>query len=297
VSSSQAAEVSEGQLSRQSPPVRKAVRHSSATCVGCRERHLKCSGGPLCVRCARDAIPCLFRQSHQGQSKAIRPTKLAWTTPSQLPGAFLPRSLLSSCGFTDPKALRSFTYFREQTSPELSAEHDHSFWNSLILQISHGQPAIKHLLAAVGALHEALEIAYSNWCNEDAQPLHIYALKQQGRGLRLLNDSEQLPSKTVLISSTLLICFEALQRGFSSMINTLRVSFRILTDLPEQNLLRDEVAPIFSRVSMQASAFLESFPIKRAPSTVGFALERSFALSIDQAARLIHQPCAGSVLP
>lgn len=49
---------------------------------------------------------------------------------------------------------------------------------------------------------------------EDAQPLHIYALEQQGRGLRLLNRCEHLPSETVLTSSILLICFEAPPRPF-----------------------------------------------------------------------------------
>jgi hypothetical protein len=125
----------------ESPPL------PSATCVNCRGRHLKCSGGPACLRCAKDAIPCRFKRSRQGQRKPILRPNIVWTTPKQLPCA--------------------------------------------------------------------------------TPVLRIYALKQQGRGLRLLNDSDQLPSETVIISSILLVCFGALQRGFSSMVNTLRVSFRI----------------------------------------------------------------------
>ena len=34
---------------------------SSTTCVLCRERHLKCSGGPVCSRCEAEKLPCTFR--------------------------------------------------------------------------------------------------------------------------------------------------------------------------------------------------------------------------------------------
>ena len=34
---------------------------SSHTCVLCRERHLKCSGGPTCSRCEAEKLPCTFR--------------------------------------------------------------------------------------------------------------------------------------------------------------------------------------------------------------------------------------------
>ena len=250
---------------------------SSKTCVSCRERHLKCTGGPLCARCAKEGLPCLSKQSRRGQRRPELPVKVIWTNPRNLTHGSLQRSPISSCESTmDRNSLRSFTYFREKTSPELSAHQDQSFWNSLILQISHGQPAIKHLLTAVGSLHEALEVAYSTMCNEDAQPLRVYALKQQGQGIRLLKDSGGLPSEAILISSVLLICFEALQRGFSSMINTLRISFRVLRDCNEQSLIRDEVITVFSRVSLQASTFLEYLPVTRNPWASSLISKDSF---------------------
>ena len=249
-----------------SPPL------SGTTCLNCRARHLKCTGGPLCLRCGRDGIPCLFKRSHRGQRKPKLPVKLIWTAPISVqyssPTKF---SFLSCEAFTDKKALRSFAYFREKTSPKLSAYQDHSFWNSLILQISHDQPAIKCLLAAVGSLHEALEVGYSTFCNEDAQPLHIYALKQQGQGIRLLKDCDHLPAETVLISSILLICFEALQRSFSSLIATLRMSFRVLKDRCEQSSTGDEIIAEFSRLSMQASMFLDYFSIIQNPRSLTLA--------------------------
>lgn len=81
------------------------------------------------------------------------------------------------------------------------------------------------------------------------------------------------------------------------MINTLRINFRILTDWHEQNPAKDEVIPVFSSMSIQASTFLEFFHTKRAPWTFTFSPERSFAFSHNHGTRLVLKPYAGSILP
>lgn len=46
----------------------KKVKPSSAACLSCRERHLKCDGQmPVCARCASSGSGCVFVQSRRGQ--------------------------------------------------------------------------------------------------------------------------------------------------------------------------------------------------------------------------------------
>ncbi|KAK2795958.1 hypothetical protein FQN50_009663 [Emmonsiellopsis sp. PD_5] len=44
----------------------------STTCTNCRERHLKCDGGPICSRCRADDRPCVFVISRRGRRPSMK---------------------------------------------------------------------------------------------------------------------------------------------------------------------------------------------------------------------------------
>ena len=50
----------------------------SPVCNKCRERHLKCDGGPQCSRCKQEGVPCQFRPSRRG----MRPSDRRTSTPT-----------------------------------------------------------------------------------------------------------------------------------------------------------------------------------------------------------------------
>jgi hypothetical protein len=50
----------------------------SPVCNKCRERHLKCDGGPQCSRCRQEGVPCHFRPSRRG----MRPSNRRKSTPA-----------------------------------------------------------------------------------------------------------------------------------------------------------------------------------------------------------------------
>jgi len=85
-------------------PVDLASHPSSpTTCSSCRERHLKCTGGPPFARRAKEGLPCLFNQSFLGQSKQKLPEKLVWARPRGLPYSTSHQSSFSSYeAFLDP---------------------------------------------------------------------------------------------------------------------------------------------------------------------------------------------------
>ena len=240
------------------------IRHTSgpltsAACVSCRERHLKCSGRPICTRCSKEGTTCLFKPSRRGR------TSTQGSLNDAISDAFnaaepLPRSLTLG-GSTDPKSSRSYQYFCESTSHDLCGHNDQAFWTNLIMRIGHDQPAIKHILTALGSLGESLEIAYSTWQDELAQPLHIFSLKQYSKAISLLkSENTCLSTEIVLISCVLLVCFETLQKSYESAMGLLASGLELLaqwqsSDSGRTNPLKQEVVQAFSRASMQAKTF------------------------------------------
>jgi hypothetical protein len=222
----------------------------SATCVSCRQRHLKCSGSPACMRCSEEGTICLFRPSRRGQRNTQRLSSDAISSASQV--AALLSSSLTFGESSDSKSSRSYHYFRERTSHDLSGHNDREFWTNLVMRISHHQPAIKHTLTALGSLGESLEIAYSTWRDEMAQPLHIFSLKQYSKATSLLKDDYTCVStEVILISCVLFVCFETLQKSCESAMSLLDNGLKLLaqwqSSLSGRNSpLRHELIQAFS---------------------------------------------------
>ncbi|KAJ5286576.1 hypothetical protein N7524_001882 [Penicillium chrysogenum] len=49
---------------------RKRAKYTQVACNECKRRKLKCSGGPTCVRCSRDHIPCVY--AHRPSTTSIQ---------------------------------------------------------------------------------------------------------------------------------------------------------------------------------------------------------------------------------
>jgi hypothetical protein len=49
---------------------------------------------------------------------------------------------------------RSFSFFRSKTALEIAGDFPSYFWETLILQASHADPVIMHVVVALGSLHE-----------------------------------------------------------------------------------------------------------------------------------------------
>ena len=69
----------------------------SPVCASCRERHLKCSGGPICERCNNDGVACVFEKSRRGRRPASQQrAKAAGSQPASVP-APAPSSTCELC--------------------------------------------------------------------------------------------------------------------------------------------------------------------------------------------------------
>ena len=242
----------------------------SSTCLRCREQHLKCSGGPACHRCAKESLPCLFKQSRCG----IRKPPLQQILTAARSAEAVPPSI-SLEALTNSKTSRSYKYFQEKTLPELSGNLDSEFWNALILRAAYSQPAVKHILTALGSLHESLELAYctSGSANEDAQQSQVIAFQHHLQAIQLLKaGGNDATIETVLVSCILLVCFEALQRDLGSTIGLLRGGLNVLAQWrPSQQAhtssMKDEVVPVITRVTDRLSQYVEAEAAISTPSS------------------------------
>lgn len=113
----------------------------------------------------------------------------------------------------DPAERRSFHFFRSRTAPQLSGYFASDFWECLIPLSTHHQPAIRHAVVALAALHERFEnndnsILSSNY--DIAQG--GFALQQYNRAIGCLikpvTGGGQQALDVSLVACILFACFE-----------------------------------------------------------------------------------------
>lgn len=168
---------------------------------------------------------------------------------------------------------RSFQHFRIRTADDLSGYFDSNFWNRLILQLSHSEPAIKHALIALGAAHESYQAGHADSLNSPSLALKQYnkaisCLKQQ-----LLSRSRR-NTEVALICCVLFICFESVRGDYDAALLHLKSGIEILKNKtiladkdcsgevpyldPETD--EDDLIELFTRLDVSASAFLDIQP-------------------------------------
>lgn len=106
---------------------------------------------------------------------------------------------------------RCFDYFCRRTVAQLSGSFDSAFWNQLLLQATHHEPAVWHAVVALGSLHQNFEQRHINMKGED----DVFAVKQYvkaiGFVLMPVRDRGKQAADVALIACILFICFEVVQ--------------------------------------------------------------------------------------
>ena len=272
----------------------------STTCIACRTRHLKCSGGTTCHRCVNEGIDCQFPPNRRGRRPHATHTKKRKLDPRQVPLAqaferrpkpgnqgdsaspkaivWLPPALITFPESTNLTALRSSRFFQDRTAPNLvSGDYDSAFWKVLVLQVAYTEPAIRHSIAALGSLHESLELAYSAPGVKGGRPLQIQALNNHQQAISLLRDRDkQLSDDIVLVSCVLFVSFLIIQRDFQSAVNVLRSGWKAMSQKPHlwkssSGAKGSELALVLSRITRQLSHFLDTDSmVRRSPQAMSF---------------------------
>lgn len=107
-----------------------------------------------------------------------------------------------------------------------------NFWPSLILQVSHHNPAIKHAVVAFGSLRERLHINdVLTSDNKEANQRHTFACLHYDKALKelrkQLSSGNGNPVEFTLISCFLFICIEFFQGNDAGLLAHLRSGLKI----------------------------------------------------------------------
>jgi hypothetical protein len=164
----------------------------------------------LCERCTNILQRPKRRQQETAnvrrvrrQSNAIIDTVLgARTDPVDLPWS------------EDRREQHALQFFVRNSAPQLAGYFDSPFWQRMVLQAGRVEPAVRHAIAAIGALHEKLLTGALNPAELQDRRTR-FALEQCNKSIQILTkptESGKRPDLRLMLTTCVLFtCFEALQ--------------------------------------------------------------------------------------
>lgn len=149
---------------------------------------------------------------------------------------------IGSAFVSSDQEYRAFDFFKSRTAPELASAMKSTFWQSLILQVCHDDPAIRHAVVAFGSLSERLRInEVLTLDNKEANQRHAFACLHYDKALKelrkQLSDGNRKPVGFTLISCFLFMCIEFLQGNGAGTLVHLRSGLNILLSVQDEGKL------------------------------------------------------------
>lgn len=217
---------------------RKGSTKVRTGCFTCKIRKVKCDETkPHCRRCTLSDRPC--------DGYPLPPIGLAAYSWDHLMTTTIPRRLPPSMASLDDLEGRALDYFQRQVGPALALHSSSHFWRSLVLQISHHEPAVRHALACIGSTYEGLDDSLSGPLQRSRER---FALNQYNLALKAVA-SPTVDKSIVLLVCLLFICIESMHENKTLAIQHCRHGIIISNEASGQ--LADwakELRPIFLRV-------------------------------------------------
>ncbi|KAL2072021.1 hypothetical protein VTL71DRAFT_11364 [Oculimacula yallundae] len=215
----------------------------STGCRTCKVRRIKCDEAkPICKKCSSTGRKCdgyfyssiLPANSYQHNRPLIfDKQEIVKATPSidTFPSLTILKSSLEQ---------RSFSFFQQNTVPQLSSIFGSPSWkqlNRLLLQAAHHEPAVRHAAVALGALHEHFETRSRLLPRSEDKSLSTdFAVQQYVKALGCLVNptTGQKPAADVaLITCILFVCFENLRGEYSMALSHINGGVKIIEEIAE----------------------------------------------------------------
>ncbi|MCJ1258427.1 hypothetical protein MMC24_006260 [Lignoscripta atroalba] len=202
-----------------------------------RKRHIKCDEEkPSCLKCRSSGFTCdgyaVVKNRLRGDSKGV----LCWAGDT---GTITSCSLSFDLPGTELER-QCFHFFRNETVVEISGWFESNFWNRLVLQVSHAQPAVRHLVTALGSLHQRLlvdETVVSE--NSYFDTRHQFALQQCNKAIGYLSVGFSAGSpqsvEVTLIACVLFVCYECLLGNHDAALTHFQNGLNILRNCRASN--------------------------------------------------------------
>jgi hypothetical protein len=168
-------------------------------------------------------------------------------------------------------------FFVNFSAPQMAGFFDSAFWQRMVIQTSYHEPAIRHAITAIGALHECImQRAFADE-KQKAKAME-FALSQCNKAITCLTQNEQystsnsngelaIPSSRLALTTCVLFtCFEAMQGRCDSAVNHALQGRRLLqatgrsaitTMTPAEDDDIEQMRPLIERLEVQATALLD----------------------------------------
>jgi hypothetical protein len=160
----------------------------------------------------------------------------------------VPRSPSDYPNETTPEK-RSLDFFRNRTSSEIAGSLVSQLWSKFVLQVSSSQPAVRHAIIALAALHEQCQMCPNAPDNDFAMLQYSKAIRAVS-SLRLDDLGEVLD--VALLSCILFAAFEILQGHYKSALTHISSGISIISAdeaghgyVEGRHPARDLLQPIF----------------------------------------------------
>lgn len=243
---------------------KSTAKRAKTGCITCRIRRVKCDEErPHCQRCTRTGRTCdgysTLPFSRKDLGAAIASS--LHTAHNQVHGqdqATLIGRLIGLAEFSNVLDRRYFDFFRSKTATDSNIVVDSRFWDRVLLQASHTEPAIRHAVLALSSLHQAQHDVHNA-----AQ--HLAYAKQKhhialGEAQELVHNSKPGDLMRVLIVCVLFICIESVRGNCDTAMMHLS-SGRAICSQYRRRLLQykngelGEIEELFARLDFAACTF------------------------------------------
>lgn len=161
--------------------------------------------------------------------------------------------------FSDVLEKRSFQFFRQKTVESTNTFVDSRFWDHIVLQACHDEPAIKHAVLALSSLHQLSELQDGS---EIAGQHRSYAEKQHQKALsaarKLVACASLQDLDRVMIACIIFICYENVRGDYTAASAHLCSGHQILCQnqqRAQQRQDRSEISQAFFRLHIPAVSF------------------------------------------
>ncbi|KAE8381729.1 hypothetical protein BDV26DRAFT_64378 [Aspergillus bertholletiae] len=204
-------------------------------CVTCKSRRKKCDEArPSCLTCVNTGRECGgYQETIDRRTKAWKEAKATVDVPCEVKVEVQQNQLIVANEYSgwvsrllvDPsQADLSLSerwylgFFRTSTASQCSGYFPLEFWHRIVHQVSEEEPAVRHAIIAISALHRTFGITQSSQAPKDENNRHLFPLRQCNKAIAFLQQRLQSESfgqdshvLITLITCVLFISFAFLQ--------------------------------------------------------------------------------------
>lgn len=194
----------------------------------------------------------------------------------------LPRREFATFPLDDPLEERSLHFFQSRTAPQFAGHFEKEFWCRLVLQVGTREGCVRQAILALGELHVAFQeehqgavVGEGTWSGRGRA--REKAAEYYAKAIRLLNAQIRERSwrglDVSLLCCILCVAFEWLRGCYKAASTHLQSGLLILSQWsasrglgaacgggiafssPTGHLIRAQMAPVFTRLTLQARTF------------------------------------------